>query len=582
MKEYFKFPDSLPVQISVRTIDEYPIHMHDSMEIIYVLEGEIDLKVSFHHYQLKKGELTVINSQEIHCIRKKSDSNIVLSFNIDKKKYDVENIIFMFDPYFYEYHNLEEMKQVKTYLLEAALYQMKKSKDYEQRASELIGKCLDVFVKQYQMQFFYAKEMKESMYIDNQVQLDRLQRINDYLYTYFKDKISLDTLAEKEHINKYYLSHLIKYSTGCSFQEIVNIIRTEVSEILLLSTNMAIDDIVHETGFSSYRFFNKHFKDLFHMTPSEYRKNYKNEILGKKEIKSLEYTAKDNIEILENYLQKEGYHQDCPKITVDVSDCMRKISNPTEMINRQDIKIAVTDNQSTDGYLKELANIIDPAQIIFRNSGTGSHNFLNDTDFFFCYLIKGLINGEYLNKEVILMDAYKATSHFFHGGPGLIAANGIVKSAFYAWYFFFILGSEIIEKKNNYIITKSPVGIQILIYYDCKELDEIDKRTEEGSGKTVEEWIDMALDDMTFKLELSNIDENCMIRRYHYHFKHGAYNQFVQMGTPPVISQKDIELINKTSFPKVLFTAMKNKGAAYEIETVLEPFDAELITIEKN
>ncbi|MEL7654888.1 MAG: AraC family transcriptional regulator, partial [Bacillota bacterium] len=506
---------------------------------------------------------------------------IVLFFNIDKKKYDIENVIFMFDPYFYQYHNQEEIKQVKTYLLEAALHQMTRKKDYEQKVSALIGKCLDVFVKRYQMQFFYAKEMKESMYRDNQVQLDRLQRINDYLYTYFKDKISLDTLAEMEHINKYYLSHLIKYSTGCSFQEIVNIIRTEVSEILLLSTNLSIDDIVHETGFSSYRFFNKHFKNLFHMTPSEYRKKYKNEILGKKVVKSLEYTEKETVEILENYLQKERNHLDQPKIAVDINACLRKISSSTEMMNRQDIKIAIPDDQSAHRYLKGLEGAIDPAQIVGGKSDTGCHNFLNDTDFMCCYLIKRLINGECLNQEVLLMDAGKAANHFFHGKPGLIASNGLMKSAFYAWYFYFLLGNEIIEKKNNYIVTRSPVGIQILFFYDYKELDEIEKLSEKASRKTVEEWIGMTQSNMSLKLELSNLDENCIIRRYHYHSKHGAYNQFIQMGSPSVIRQKDIELINKTSFPEVIFAVMENKGSAYEFEVTLEPFDAELITIEK-
>lgn len=579
MNEHFEFPDKLPVQVSIRTVDEYPIHMHDSMEIIYVLEGEIDLKVSFHHYKLSEGQLTVINSREIHRIRKKSETNVILFFNIDKKKYDIENIVFIFDPYFYQNHNSVEIKRVKTHLLEAALCQAKRSKNYEQRVFDLIEKCLDVFVELFQMQFFYAKEIKESIYRDNQIQLDRLQRINGYLYTYFKDKISLETLAEREHINKYYLAHLIKYSTGCSFQEIINIVRTEISEILLLNTNMAISDIAHEAGFSSYRFFNMHFKDFFHMTPSDYRKKYKNEILGKKGIKASQYNEKDSIEVLENYLKKERYYLDQFKISVDVTDCLKKPSDQAEIMNRH-IKIAVADRQSADRYIKELTGGIDPEQIVFRNSDACNHNFINDTDFACCYLIRDLISGEYYDEEVFLTDEYKALNHFFHGGPGLIAANGIVKSSFYAWYFFFLLGGEIMEKRSNYIVTRSPGGIQILICYAGKELDKPDELSDKGRGGMGTEWAGTAQSDMTYKLELSNVDENCMIRRYRYHFKHGAYNQVIQMGIPAVISQKDIELINKTSFPEVIFSVIKNQEATYEIETTLEPFDAELITIE--
>ena len=324
MKELFEFVEGLPLQVSIKTIDEYPIHMHDTMELIYVLEGQVDLKISFHQYELKQGEFVIVNSFEVHSIKKKSDSNVIMFFQLDKKYFeeyfpDFEGTLFIYDPYYYQNYNHDEIREIKKYLLEAALEMSKEKEGYEKRVNQLIIKCLGIFLKDFQMQFFSAKYIEESIYKNNKTQLDRLLRINQFLYLNYNDKISLEMLAEKEHINKYYLTHLIKYSTGYSFQELINIVRIDRAETLLLGTSKTIEEIVSISGFSSNRFLNKYFKQFFNLSPSEYRKKNKNEVLGKKKASYIEFNQKERIRIIENLLYNQfGYLS--KEIKVDLFD----------------------------------------------------------------------------------------------------------------------------------------------------------------------------------------------------------------------------------------------------------------------
>ena len=44
LKEKSIYKDELPVNVVVANIEEYPIHFHDDMEVVYVLEGTVILR----------------------------------------------------------------------------------------------------------------------------------------------------------------------------------------------------------------------------------------------------------------------------------------------------------------------------------------------------------------------------------------------------------------------------------------------------------------------------------------------------------------------------------------------------------
>ena len=47
MLKKIDYEDGLPVKLEVCTIGQYPWHTHNDIQIVYVLEGEIEIKIAY-------------------------------------------------------------------------------------------------------------------------------------------------------------------------------------------------------------------------------------------------------------------------------------------------------------------------------------------------------------------------------------------------------------------------------------------------------------------------------------------------------------------------------------------------------
>jgi len=103
------------------------------------------------------------------------------------------------------------------------------------------------------------------------------QIINDaiaYLFANYKNDIELTELAKEVHVNASYLSVLFKRETGLTFSQCLNGIRVEKSLELLKNTNLTLEEISAECGFSSQSYYIKTFKNNYNISPGKYRAKY--------------------------------------------------------------------------------------------------------------------------------------------------------------------------------------------------------------------------------------------------------------------------------------------------------------------
>ena len=78
-------------------------------------------------------------------------------------------------------------------------------------------------------------------------------------------------IAEELHINNSYSCRLFKKHFGCPFQNYLTIYRLEKAKLYLKNTDLSVSEIAFNTGFNSFSYFGKVFKDNFGMSPSQYR-----------------------------------------------------------------------------------------------------------------------------------------------------------------------------------------------------------------------------------------------------------------------------------------------------------------------
>lgn len=99
--------------------------------------------------------------------------------------------------------------------------------------------------------------------------------VRRYLDTNYKENITLESLAQMTHINKYYLAHAFRRFMGFSPISYLIMRRMEESKSLLETTDYSISQVAGIVGFSSQSYFSQIFKKNTGETPNEYRKRVK-------------------------------------------------------------------------------------------------------------------------------------------------------------------------------------------------------------------------------------------------------------------------------------------------------------------
>ncbi len=298
LKEKIYYQEGLPVNCYVADIKDYPIHFHDDMEVVFVLEGNMILKNGYYSYTMKPGDVFILNDREIHSFYGTEEKNTVLLLQLDllyfSKYYDnLRNNFFVTDM---KDANDESLEGLRGILAQIMLDFTLAESGYERKVIESSHNLIDCLTTNFQ--YFLMEDGKfvnETKNKGNKVLAGRMKRISDYLYENHGRRLTLNEIAEKEHLSIFYLSHVIKQATGLSFQELLSFIRVEESEKLLLGTDKKIGVISEESGFSAVRYYIKYFEKWFGMHPEEYRKTFTGHVEGRDVGSILTETTPDEV-----------------------------------------------------------------------------------------------------------------------------------------------------------------------------------------------------------------------------------------------------------------------------------------------
>lgn len=100
----------------------------------------------------------------------------------------------------------------------------------------------------------------------------RVQNIKEYLDNHYNERITLDDLAEKFFINKFYLSEMFKEQYGVPVNEYLISVRITRSKELLRFTDKTMSEIAMDCGINGAAYFSRVFKKIEGVTPNQYRR----------------------------------------------------------------------------------------------------------------------------------------------------------------------------------------------------------------------------------------------------------------------------------------------------------------------
>ena len=126
---------------------------------------------------------------------------------------------------------------------------------------------------------FLITELEELIRVisDNiQVYSPVVQQVVKMINEEYKEELSLKTLAAKYRINSSYLGQIFSKEVGVSFSEYLNKVKNTKAKELILNTNMKINNIAREVGYTDTSYFYRKFKKYYGVCPSTLRemKNY--------------------------------------------------------------------------------------------------------------------------------------------------------------------------------------------------------------------------------------------------------------------------------------------------------------------
>jgi AraC-like DNA-binding protein len=103
----------------------------------------------------------------------------------------------------------------------------------------------------------------------------RIATIHEYLMNNYQEEVNLKKLATLVNMAEGSLCRFFKMHMGITLFEYLNQIKTEFACKLLMDNDLSIMVVCFDSGFNNISHFNKQFKKITGVPPSEYRKQFK-------------------------------------------------------------------------------------------------------------------------------------------------------------------------------------------------------------------------------------------------------------------------------------------------------------------
>ncbi len=261
--------------VDIINVKNIPLHTSNYLQIIFVLEGEIELFFSVKNQRLKKGEMRYIHYGDIIGINSRED-NKVLFLRINPKFATslYPDIIFTVFSISYKentLHNSENQHSLRLLVSAAAISYFESPDNFPNELKKILDYlwlkhrsiCIDP-------EFCILHRSAVPQY-----QTEIVSKIISTIYHDYDEKLSLSNLSNELHLSRDHLSHLFSQSTGLNFREFVNMARVEKSVLLLLTTDFTLDKISMISGFSHNKFYKSAFLKWCGIEPETFKSTYK-------------------------------------------------------------------------------------------------------------------------------------------------------------------------------------------------------------------------------------------------------------------------------------------------------------------
>lgn len=236
-------------------------HAHGYTELFYIIDGYGQFRINDGLFPVHAHQLVVVNPNIIHT---------EVSYEAHPLEYIVLGIEGLeltnpgSDEARYCIYSFSENNDVLS-CMQNILQEIQQCQPEYQRA------CLayiDIILVQLMRNTSVSVSQTSSRFPANR----QCAAVRQYIDQHYKESITLDLLAEKVSINKYYMAHAFKREYGVSPINYLIARRIQESKRLLTETDLSLSQIATVLGFSSSSYFSQSFRNAEGISPTEYRR----------------------------------------------------------------------------------------------------------------------------------------------------------------------------------------------------------------------------------------------------------------------------------------------------------------------
>ncbi len=248
-------------------------HWHPELEYVYVHSGQALCFTGGKRMVIPAGNALLINSKVIHRFEAKGSTiipNVVYSPFLLASEGSL-----IYRKYIYPFL----ANGPDSILLDASVpwqnvciqYMMKVFELQGEHTTDEIRIILNLLEFWNELSQHWPSEKKMEESAPGRANQARLQVMMQFIQEHYRENIRLEDIAEAVHIGK--STALQIFHQGIKLSPVAYLIRYRLKQaaILLTSTEKKIAAIAEETGFESSAYFCRKFKELYCITPKEYR-----------------------------------------------------------------------------------------------------------------------------------------------------------------------------------------------------------------------------------------------------------------------------------------------------------------------
>lgn len=256
--ELIRYNDNLPARIEIKQGEiNTPYHWHKEIELVYVLDGALEINVNNTAQTLHTDEFRLINSVENHSLSAENTKYLILDISYEFASQFDESLYSSVFKVIGGSGAEEELRNL--------LWQLSRTVNEQDlpdlRQYSLVTDILHVLFVQ------CRHENPNAVKEGEKVQSRHVKLAIEYIEQHYREEFTEMGVAKILDVQPVYLAQRFKEATGKTFTEYVMEFRLERAMDALMNKGMSIEDAATAGGFPSKRTFIAKCKRMYNITP---------------------------------------------------------------------------------------------------------------------------------------------------------------------------------------------------------------------------------------------------------------------------------------------------------------------------